>query len=341
MHDETKTSISNNHAIELDLMKFYGILLVVIGHITRMYTDVGFIQPLIHSVFLEKTCAFIYCFHMPLFTFVSGCVFSYQCEIKRKEYTLINIISKKFKRLIIPYIFFGFFIVAPFMYIFGYENNYVDYIFNGIILSKNCRHLWFLLMLFGVFIFFIIIQNICLKLHLKKYWLLIISILFYIISFIIIIPSTFQLKYVFRYLLWFSLGYTFIIYKELINEIIYKFIIPLSLLILFSTSEKHISELMSPLVSVAGIFLIYAIAVKSKALSDSTVFKIISNNSMGIYLFHVVIIYMCFHFTKHLETNPYLFSFLVFINAIFFSILLTILMRKLHLNFALGEQQRK
>lgn len=93
---------------ELDIIKFFGILLVVFGHVTRMYTPVGLITPLESSSVLAITTSIIYSFHMPLFVFVSGMTFGVTC--KKKSYQdFISFARNKAKRLMIPYFVFALF----------------------------------------------------------------------------------------------------------------------------------------------------------------------------------------------------------------------------------------
>lgn len=99
---------------ELDIIKFFGILLVVFGHVTRMYTPIGLITPLESSSVLALTTSIIYSFHMPLFVFVSGMTFGVTC--KKKSYQdFTSFARNKVKRLMIPYFVFALFWVLPFM----------------------------------------------------------------------------------------------------------------------------------------------------------------------------------------------------------------------------------
>ena len=90
--------------IEMDILRGLGAVLVVLGHsfITHPINivNIGWCR------FLHD---FIYSFHMPLFFFVSG--FVYSCK-KYNEY-----IFKKIRRLLIPYLFFG--TVSLFLHVFG------------------------------------------------------------------------------------------------------------------------------------------------------------------------------------------------------------------------------
>lgn len=67
---------------EYDLLKGIGILLVLWGHTMA--------PAIVHNT--------IYAFHMPLFFFVSGCLF--------KQDTMINIVKYKARRLLIPWFVF-------------------------------------------------------------------------------------------------------------------------------------------------------------------------------------------------------------------------------------------
>jgi len=77
----------NEHKIHLhyiDMLKGFGIFLVVLGH-----THIG-----------EEMAKFIFSFHMPLFFFISGFLFN-------KDIPFIIFLKSKFKRIINPYLFFS------------------------------------------------------------------------------------------------------------------------------------------------------------------------------------------------------------------------------------------
>lgn len=144
-----------------DLIKTITMLLVVIAHVTRMYTGNGVVVPLNQSSILDYLTKFIYGFHMPLFIFISGAVY-YYCIYDLGKYKDKNkFIINKFKRLILPYLFFGLFYVTPIMLYFKFTNdNLITYIVKGILLCGNSRHLWFLYYLFIYFtIYYYILRN--------------------------------------------------------------------------------------------------------------------------------------------------------------------------------------
>ena len=56
---------------ELDTMKFYGILFVVLGHVAMMYTPMSVIPHFANmSSFMAVVKNVIYAFHMPMFIFI-------------------------------------------------------------------------------------------------------------------------------------------------------------------------------------------------------------------------------------------------------------------------------
>ena len=73
--------METNRCIELDIMKFWGILLVVLGHVCNMYLPNGLIHPAVPSDLIGYISLYIYSFHMPLFVFVSGSVYAFQTEV--------------------------------------------------------------------------------------------------------------------------------------------------------------------------------------------------------------------------------------------------------------------
>lgn len=72
---------AKNRDTFVDIVKGWGIILVIWGHSSSFLFDE------------------IYSFHMPLFFFLSGCFFS-------TKLNFVDFVKKKFKQLILPYIFF-------------------------------------------------------------------------------------------------------------------------------------------------------------------------------------------------------------------------------------------
>lgn len=105
---------------ELDIMKFYGILFVVLGHIAMMYTPLSVIPHFANmSSFMAVVKNVIYAFHMPMFIFISGCIFVFQLEVLRRKITYKSLLRSKINRLLVPFFIIGFFWVLPVMSLLG------------------------------------------------------------------------------------------------------------------------------------------------------------------------------------------------------------------------------
>jgi len=82
-------------------------------------------------------------FHMPLFIFMAGYLYSFQCARDKRKYSSGKyLVFTKAKRLLLPYFIFSF------IYIIVFENN-----FDALhLLSGSVGHFWFIAMLFWCFV---------------------------------------------------------------------------------------------------------------------------------------------------------------------------------------------
>lgn len=124
-----------------------GIILVVVGHAFFNHGD-------------HIACQWIYTFHMPLFFFISGYLLEYTSTRKGKKILDIQIkpfISKKAKRLLIPYLFWGTLVFLPKALLASFSVRPIDASFSSYVYMmvhpyKNVvGSLWFLPTLFMVF----------------------------------------------------------------------------------------------------------------------------------------------------------------------------------------------
>ena len=328
--------METNRCIELDIMKFWGILLVVLGHVCNMYLPNGLIHPAVSSDLIGYISLYIYSFHMPLFVFVSGSVYAFQSEVLGRRDGFQVFIKKKAKRLLIPYVVFGLLLIFL-MCGCGFRSNLCDYIFNGVLLSKDSRHLWFVLMLFEVFVLFYL-MNRCLQLfHCPKWALVVLSLVCYLSS--NYFPYILQINNAFRYVFWFTLGFVFILYKNEVQRVVV-YSVCIVFLFAYLVIEHNVSfdiPFFSTITALTGILVVYSLSCDFKSISRTPFFRLVSKNSLGIYLYHVFVIYLMFFFMKELSIPAYLLSLSVFIISIFLSVLLTELTRKLGLGIIIGE----
>lgn len=158
--------------------------------------------------------AFIYGFHMPLFMAITGAVFILAYKEKNN---VGKWVSKRFKRIILPYFIIGIFILVPVRYLIGYygvDDNVIKVIFNDILLSKDCNYLWYLLVIFEIGVLMLLFYKFV---KIKK------PITQFLVLFLLLILSAgsnllqklpFQMNRTCQYMFWYYLGMMFELYKD-------------------------------------------------------------------------------------------------------------------------------
>lgn len=324
---------------EYDMMKTWGILLVVLGHVTNMYKPNGLVALAECPEMMEWISGLLYSFHMPLFVFVSGAVFAYQTEVMGKEVPFSQLIKKKCWRLLLPYLFWAFAVMLPLMVCCGFRENIWDYAYRGLFLSQDSRHLWFVLMLFEVFVLFWAMRRAIRSLRLPLWSVIIVSLVLYLSS--NQLPYVFQLNMMLRYQFWFSLGYVFMMHRESVKAI--SFCLLACVILIYNLKEMHHlyfrMPLLGTLTALAGIMLFYYVSFATRNTLSNKYVAMISDNSFGIYLFHVPIIYLLYYFFGSLTLSPYLFAVLAFVVSLVCSIMATMATRRLGLRILIGEKK--
>lgn len=316
---------------ELDVMKFIGIILVVVGHVTRMHTSQGLIPTIEHDSILGHVTDVIYSFHMPMFVFVSGMTLAFVSARKSSYQAFWPLVKNKAKRLMLPYFAFAMFWVLPFMVGYGFRD-FKSYLFNGIILSLDSRHLWYVWMLFNVFILFYILRKVAEKLKMPQCSIMIVSLLLYVGEEVGGAIPYFQIDSMFEYQFWFILGYMALIYKREA-----KVLIPLSIALgvvgaCFYASVAHF------VYALVGVWLTYLLAQSIRNITENRFVSNIVKNCFGIYLFHPIIIYVLYYYLGNCQLNGYLFALCVLVASFAISYFLTEVTRKAKLQILIGEK---
>lgn len=135
---------------EIDILRGIAVILVVIGHAFIVYPiDIS------HIPWCKISRYFIYSFHMGLFFILAGYI--YVC-FDYKQY-----IKKKFKRILIPYIFFSFINLISHVIGNQFVNEKVS-IRDGIYKIITGQAEWFLPTIFIIYIFYPIVTKIFMSL---------------------------------------------------------------------------------------------------------------------------------------------------------------------------------
>lgn len=311
-------------------------LLVVLAHVSKIYTPKGAIPVNGENIILLYLTNFIYTFHMPVFVAISGMVF-YICKVSLNKYNDgLAFVKNKFKRLIIPFITILFVIVVPVLHI-------VHLCGGGgvgsILLMKDLRHLWYLPTLF-----FILIKPIIRK---NKSLCLVLFILINMGSGFF--PHYFQIPNVAKFMLYFYLGYLFEEWRQGKKSVT---ILSLSMVLAFQIAcfigitllegkqTFGLNAILGILCATSGLYIVYGLCFmlsKSESQLLPSFMKVMSRDSYGIYLFHPMIIYLLFYAIRDESYNSWLVFSVISILALSLSMLLTQVIRRTPLKFSIGE----
>lgn len=248
---------------QIDSLKGFLILLVVLGHILQGAIDENIVRYVIYS------------FHMPLFFCVSGYLFNYS---KIKELSFSALIHKYLFRIIIP------FVIALIVYnlILYLQDGYLAYIY---------YHLWFILS----YLFCILVYWSFFKLNGSFKFMIVLSISIYIITKLISKFDLFENTYYDilnlsirpYYILFFTLG-VILRKRELKDSFLNKAILLLSIvgyLFLFSYPKSSFIPLCFLLLNISLAY--FAISHLQNNYQNKFL-TWVGINSMSMYLWHML-----------------------------------------------------
>lgn len=320
----------------ISFIKTITMLVVVLYHSMLFYTGNWFtvIKPVKVLNYIDYITTFINTYTMPIFVFCSGYLFFYQKKKNNKYNNLLIDMKKRFNRLVIPYIFTSLLWIIPIgIILFKYT---INDIIKKFVLGMSPSQLWFLLMLFIVFIINYFLAN---KLKFtKKEFALIIFITFILNYLSKYIPNYYQICTSFSFLIYFYFGG--FIYSNSLNikcsKTTKKILILLSLISYISLdiipNEGYIHYLIiiyKQFVVLLGVITIY-INISScniEKICSNKIYKMLENNSFGIYLFHQQIIYFIILIFNNI-LNSVITIVLSFILSITISNLMVLILRK-------------
>lgn len=320
---------------EYDLLKIAATFLVVIGHVTIRYNSEAF--PQMNTCISEFITKLIYVFHMPLFMSLSGAI--YQLGKDAGKYRdFCKFIGNKAQRLLVPYIFVGTLFLLPTISLCE-DTPLSFYEYGNFLIGKDCRHLWYLLALFEIFVIHFILTKMIIN---NSYLLLMASIA---ASFCFSYYCNFDLLCVnmaARYYPYFILGVILSKFHICSNKIIYLSIALTAAIacLIYVNNIKAIDIIMSIMLPIPIIvFMIFIFRkIVQKINLNLKLIELLLSYSFPIYLFHVMIIYLWNTFVPIIN-----YQFISILSSIIISIagsvLITIIIRMLHGEYFIGEKK--
>lgn len=318
---------------EYDLLKVFAILLVVIGHITILYTDRGAVPGLPEIALCQIITDSIYQFHMPLFIALSGAIFAYGID-HGKYIELLPFLKNKTKRILIPFLFVAVFALMPILILTDLTtHNPIECLWSIVSGGNDVRHLWYLGAIFWCFLVCWCLEHYRVSLFLS----LPISLVAVVTYQNFVGSNLFQLANGLGALPPFLFGMWVI--RNDNHSVLKGSMVALACIVMLKLT---ISIVPFPLIVQAACIMlplpiIYLLVLLSRCFfrffSEVMVCKFILKNSFAIYLFHVECIYMLYNTVScGLFLIPVAFTV-----SIVVSICLAYVIRKFGIQFLIGE----
>ena len=248
------------------------------------------------------------------------------------------LLANKTKRLLFPYFSFGIVVLAPCMLITKLTDSYLNYC-QDILFGKDVRHLWYLLSLYEMFVIAYFLRS----LLEKQRW--IVSLIQALVIAITCKYTTdfdiLQLKMTVSYMPFFIFGYYVGNGSAKIDFSDTKAFLFLLLGFIGWGLKYRLGDFLVPILDyvVAFLFILAIFHFSNYAYSSGGFYHILLKNGMGIYLWHVIILYVAYYYDLFTSMGVYVQVCLMSGISLFLSILLTLLTRRLHLTSLLGESK--
>ncbi len=265
---------------EIDFLYTLGTVLVIFGH--SHSSDWSKFT----GTFFETAINFIYSFHMPLFFFVAGFLFSNSKKLLKVGYS--KWLVEKSAKILFPYVFLTIIFLFPKMYLdIGSWFN-IDYIIKAFLQPRNnvWGHLWFLPVLFLCYAVFGAFKK---AFNSKNQYILqtLLTVFCIILYFLPLNTNWFGVTDFRKSIIFFSIG---MISCDIINNLhieiktIYKiFILLFGLLasiILFALLYKYLAIKLF-----ISILMIVSCYILGNIIKENKLFQWVSNHNYTIYLY--------------------------------------------------------
>ena len=323
-------------------MRVLAMTMIVAFHSIYFYSGMWKVLGGIYVPIWEKTNRFLDSIDLSMFVFISGFLFGYLFIHKQKYRDIKKFILDKIRRLIVPYIVWGVFLII-----------FIPSLFNWRDLMFGICHLWFLLMLFWIFLIAIIISTFWKK-PLNNFSILLIIIILYTLWIV------FKCYFPYQHFLCIgsSISYTIAFYIGFIcaEKEVWKFssvFVGPCTLIALAALFIHIyfyqpfdSIIIEDLyirffsyISIVGIFIILNHVKKTPPLILKLVDKL-DNLCMGIYIFNPIILISLLLIppvNKVLVVNYQIGPLLLFLVSFSIPLLISYLLNNKYLSWLTGN----
>lgn len=267
----------------IDIARGIAIILVVIGH----------------SGICEYPWNIIFFFHMPLFFFISGCFFK-----PLDNWSVIEYLKRlKWKRVYKTFVQYSllFLTATPILYYYGLSNTHIDSFSNllkSIELILRFRTatvdllntFWFMPVLFFTHAFALLLTQI----FKSKKWIILTILIIYLIGRYCFVNG-YKEPYDFSRILYLSsfylLGYCSYPYLKMMKRGWYVPLLSFAIILILSLIPNLVFniEILYLLAALSGILITIHLSMKLEKGKTTTILKVMGKHTMGIYIFHPLI----------------------------------------------------
>lgn len=272
-----ESAVSKKHYPELDVAKGIAIIAVVLGHCfpNNIFNGNGFPETVAQVVY-----DFVYCFHMPLFFWVSGFL---SLGVWKKRET--SSLYKRIKRLLIPYLTFSVLYIPLRLFMSGMANSTYTGYWKILIGDSPNGGVWYL---YELFLFLVVTFLIIRNRKILNIALVISGALVLAVHLGIIVVTHSILNYFLMFYFYFLLGLTSAITTEghieklpfIKGRLMIKVICFVCVFVIY---EYFRVALLSPILAIIGLCAVLSI---SQWASSSKWLEYFGKSSMEIYLLH-------------------------------------------------------
>lgn len=322
----------------ISFVKTILMIIIVLYHSIIFWGGSWFTQdPAQQIVALKWLSEWMNTFHIYGFTLASGYLYAYVRHERGKYQSFKVFLQKKVTRLLVPYFCVALLWVVPIQCYF------IDYtaeeLISKYLLATAPSQLWFLIMLFGVSLFFRLFSDVIYNNN--KLGLTIVLIMYMLGSIgSVLLPNIFGVWTICRHILLFWIGFKIrqygsnMLYKgpiavwivvDVALFIVYK-VVAMFDGIFFKMAKLGLLLILYVLGAMMSFFVLQKLAQKVR-WEKNKVFELLSQNSMGIYLLHQQIIYFTISSFNGI-LSPYLNILINFVCALLGALFISMVLKK-------------
>lgn len=332
----------------VDFARTVLILLVVLGHSLLFWGgDWIFSDIAIQAPVLGHIADWIGTYHTQALTAISGFTYEFICE-KRGGYMFHDLLAKKVKRLLVPYVLISIFWVIPLTSLVVEVDT--RYVIDKFVLGKSPAQLWFLLMLFDVFVLF---HPLRLLVERSKWFYLVFPLLYFGSGLVLGgAGNYFQIPRALQYVSFFALGHAVYRYRDTLSTgrcnlrrpwvLALLLVLHVAAFLLYLQHIPRTATLLNLFMNFGGCLAAVAILLHlgNKVGQKSKLLTILSRHSFAVYLLHQQIIYFTLYYLNGLVC-PALHAAINFVVSLAVSLLLSVALHKMRIArvYFLGEKK--